>query len=99
LFIVSIEREGSRRVYDRGPLLSDLSQLGNTPYRRLARADGSAHRCWRTNARSDDGMPNGEWIASVSALAGSSPVAPSCVSRESLRRIAKALFCLNSRAP
>ena len=37
LFLVSIERGGSRRVYDRGPLLSDVSQLGDAPCRCLAR--------------------------------------------------------------
>jgi hypothetical protein len=32
--------------------------------------------CHPTEARNDDGMPNGEWIASGSALAGSNPGAP-----------------------
>jgi len=34
LFLVSIERGGSRRVFDRGPLLSDVSQLGDAPRNR-----------------------------------------------------------------
>jgi hypothetical protein len=51
LFLVSIERGGSRRVYDRGPLLSDVSQLGDAPCRCLARPSGSARRCRRTEAR------------------------------------------------
>ena len=48
LFLVSIERGGSRRVYNRGPLLFDMSQLGDAPCRRLARPGGSALRCRRT---------------------------------------------------
>ena len=56
LFLVSIERGGSRRVYDRGTLLSDVSQLGDAPCRCLARPSGSAHRCRRTEAcQSADG--------------------------------------------
>ena len=51
LFLVSIEQGGSRRVYDRGALLSDVSQLGNAPCRCLARPGGSARRCRRTEAR------------------------------------------------
>jgi hypothetical protein len=31
LFLVSIERGGSRPVYDRGPLPSDARQLGDAP--------------------------------------------------------------------
>ena len=42
LFLVSIERGDSRRVYDRGPLLSDVRQLGDAPWRCLARPGGSA---------------------------------------------------------
>jgi hypothetical protein len=44
LFLVSIERGGSRRVYDRGAWLSDMSQLGDAPCRCLARPGGSARR-------------------------------------------------------
>ena len=36
LFLVSIERGTSRRVYHRRPWLSDMSQLGGTPCRFLA---------------------------------------------------------------
>ena len=51
LFLVSIERGGSRRVYDRGLLLSDVSQLGDAPCQCLGRPGGSARRCRRTDAR------------------------------------------------
>ena len=36
LFLVSIERGTSRRVYHRRPWLSDMSQLGGAPCRFLA---------------------------------------------------------------
>jgi len=48
---VSIDRGGSRRVYDRGPLLSDVRELGDAPCRCLARLGGSARRCRRPDAR------------------------------------------------
>src|SRR4051794_9341576 len=62
LFLVSIEQGGSRRVYDRGPLLSDVSQLGNAPCRCLARPGGSARRCRRTDARERKGKSLGRAI-------------------------------------
>jgi hypothetical protein len=58
LFLVSIERGGSRRVYDRGPLLSDVSQPGNAPYRCLVRTGGGARRCRRTGARKTAPRPS-----------------------------------------
>jgi hypothetical protein len=45
LFLVSIERGISRRVYHRRPWLSDMSQLGNVPCRFLARPGCGARPC------------------------------------------------------
>ena len=50
LFLVSIERGTSRRVYHRRPWLSDMSQLGGAPCRFLARPGCSTRRCRRTDA-------------------------------------------------
>ena len=51
LFLVSIERGTSRRVYHRRPWLSDMSQLGGAPCRFLARPAvarvGVSDRCAR----------------------------------------------------
>ena len=45
LFLVSIERGTSRRVYHRRPWLSDMSQLGGAPCRFLARPGCGTRRC------------------------------------------------------
>ncbi len=50
LFLVSIERGTSRRVYHRRPWLSDMSQLGGAPCRFLARPGCGTRRCCRTDA-------------------------------------------------
>ena len=51
LFLVSIERGTSRRVYHRRPWLSDMSQLGGAPCRFFARPGCGTRRCRRTDAR------------------------------------------------
>jgi len=51
LFLVSIERGTSRRVYHRRPWLSDTSQLGGAPCWLLARPGCGTRRCRRTEAR------------------------------------------------
>src|SRR5208337_225464 len=45
LFLVSIDRGTSRRVYHRRPWLSDMSQLGGAPCRFLARPGCGTRRC------------------------------------------------------
>src|SRR5208337_3093993 len=45
LFLVSIERGTSRRVYHRRPWLSDMSRLGGAPRRFLARPGCGTRRC------------------------------------------------------
>jgi hypothetical protein len=50
LFLVSIERGTSRRVYHRPPSLTDMSQFRSAPCRFLARPGCSARRCRRTEA-------------------------------------------------
>jgi hypothetical protein len=50
LFLVSIERGTSRRVYHRPPSLSEMSQFRSAPSRFLARPGCSARRCRRTEA-------------------------------------------------
>src|SRR4029077_17384710 len=57
LFLVSIERGTSRRVYHRRPWLSDTSQLGGAPCRLLARPGCSTRRCRRTEAHNVDSTP------------------------------------------
>ena len=52
LFLVSIERGTSRRVYHRRPWLSDTSQRGSAPCRFLARPGCGTRRCCRTNGTS-----------------------------------------------
>jgi hypothetical protein len=51
LFLVSMERGTSRRVYHRRPWLSDTSQLGGAPCWLLARPGCGTRRCRRTEAR------------------------------------------------
>ena len=51
LFLVSIERGTSRRVYHRRPWLFDTSQLGGAPCWLLARPGCGTRRCRRTEAR------------------------------------------------
>src|SRR5208283_4920766 len=50
LFLVSIERGTSRRVYHRRPRLSDMSHLGGAPCRFLARPGCGTRRCVATEA-------------------------------------------------
>jgi hypothetical protein len=51
LFLVSIERGTSRRVYHRRPWLSDMGPPGRGCFRFLARPGCGARRCRRTEAR------------------------------------------------
>ena len=54
LFLISIERGGSRRVYDRGPLLSDVRQLGSTEATSAQSASVSSDRRARFDYRAPD---------------------------------------------
>jgi hypothetical protein len=58
LFLVSIERGTSRRVYHRPPSLTDMSQFRSAPCRFLARPGCSARRCRRTEARKTAPRPS-----------------------------------------
>ena len=51
LFLVSIERGTSRRVYHRPPSLTDMSQFRSAPCRFLARPGCSTRRCRRADGR------------------------------------------------
>src|SRR5208337_4188610 len=67
LFLVSIERGTSRRVYHRRPWLSDVSQLGGAPCRFLARPGCGTRRCvGPTRARGKKGDSLGRTTPEVS---------------------------------
>jgi hypothetical protein len=67
LFLVSIERGTSRRVYHRRPWLSDMSQLGGAPRRFLARPGCGTRRCvGPTRARGKKGHSLGHTTPAVS---------------------------------
>ena len=79
LFLVSIERGTSRRVYHRPPSLSDMSQFRSAPCRCLACPGCGALRCRRTGAPSGrTAMPRFDEESSFYRSAAPNIASPLC---------------------